>query len=85
VELRWAAEKVGFEKLTLKNDTLKGYFVAAEKNPKFYQSEVFGKVLNFAGKNKAIQLKEMNKKLIFIVKDIKRVGQAIVLLEAMGK
>jgi hypothetical protein len=41
--------------------------------------------LQYIIKNKAIQLKEMNKKLIFIVKDIKRVGQAIVLLEAMGK
>ncbi len=85
VELRWVAEKIGFEKLTLKNDTLKGWFVDKVKMPTYYQSEVFGKVLNFVPRNKNFQMKEMNNKLLLIVKDIKNVNIAIKLLEGMVK
>jgi len=83
VELRWVAERLGMEKLVLKNDTLKGYFVDNQKNPKYYQSEVFGKVLQFVQRNKACQLKEMNKKLILIIKDIRSVGTGIKVLNAV--
>jgi transcription-repair coupling factor (superfamily II helicase) len=83
VELRWVAEKIGFEKLTLKNETLKGWFVSKEKMPQYYQSEVFGKVLNFVPKNKNCQMKELNNKLMLIVKEIKNVNVAIKLLEVM--
>jgi transcription-repair coupling factor (superfamily II helicase) len=85
VELRWVAERIGFEKLTLKNETLKGWFVDKEKMPQYYQSEVFGKVLNFVPKNKSCQMKELNNKLMLIVKEIKNVNVAIKLLEVMVK
>jgi transcription-repair coupling factor (superfamily II helicase) len=85
VELRWVAEKVGFEKLTLKNSTLKGWFISKEKMPHYYNSEVFGKVLNFVPRNKNCQMKELNNKLLLTIKDIKNVNIAIKLLETIIK
>jgi len=60
IRLRWLAEKLGFEKLILKNQRLIGYFVS---NPTshFYQSEVFSKVLKFVqSQSKKCKLKEDN-------------------------
>lgn len=43
VKLRWLAEGLGFEKLTIKNGTMKGYFV--QNNDAYYKSDIFGKIL----------------------------------------
>ncbi|HEX8546032.1 MAG TPA: transcription-repair coupling factor, partial [Cytophagaceae bacterium] len=64
VRVRWFAQKLGFEKVTLKNDSMKGYFVPST-NEVYYKSEVFGKILLWVQKHHKIsRLKELNKKLI---------------------
>ena len=47
VRLRWIAEELGFEKLTLKGGRMKAYFVNAE-NEDYFKSEVFGNILMYA-------------------------------------
>ncbi len=80
VQLRWLAEKLGFEKLVLKNDSLKGYFVPPEKEA-YYTGEVFGKVLNFVQNNPRLcKLQEIKGKLILTVHNINSVQKAIDLL-----
>jgi len=76
VRLRWVAEQLGFEKLILKNGSMKGYFVPAE-NEKFYKSEIFGSILQFIQRNpRKCRLKEAKDKLILIFDEIKSITQA---------
>jgi transcription-repair coupling factor (superfamily II helicase) len=83
VRLRWKAEKLGFEKLTLKNDALKGYFVPAD-NEAYFKSDVFGSVIKFVQSNpKKCRLKEMNKKLILIFDDMNSIEDAIQTLDSI--
>ena len=46
VRLRWIALSLGFEKLTIKQNRMAGYFVQSENSP-YFQSEAFGKILNY--------------------------------------
>lgn len=79
VKLRWKGESIGFEKLTLKNDTLKGYFVA--NNADYFNSEKFGKVLEYLQKNpQKARLKEVNQKPIIIFVKVMSVSEAIEIL-----
>lgn len=77
VKLRWIAEKLGFEKLTVKNEALKGYFISGE-NEEYFKSDTFGKILQYVQKNpKKCKLKEIRNKLILIIEEIDSIGKAI--------
>ncbi len=81
IRLRWLAEKLGVEKLILKNQRLIGYFVS---NPTshFYQSEVFSKILKFVqSQSKKCKLKEDKLKLSLTVMNIETVDDANSLLK----
>ncbi len=81
VQMRWKAERLGFEKLILKNGVMKGYFVPGE-NESYYKSEVFGTILNYVQNNsKHCSLKEQSKKLILFVDNINSVEKATALME----
>ena len=76
VRLRWLAERLGFEKLTLKSGSMKGYFVPAAKEA-YYKSEIFGGILQFIQQNpKRCRLKELKERLILIFDEIKSISQA---------
>lgn len=78
VRLRWIAEKLGFEKLVLKNNKMKAYFLDKEE---YFQSEVFGLILRFVQQNPAkIRLKEVKGKPVLIAQGLANVKQAIDLL-----
>ena len=46
VRLRWVAVNLGFERLTLKQGRMTGYFIQADDSP-YYQTEVFGRILTY--------------------------------------
>jgi transcription-repair coupling factor (superfamily II helicase) len=80
VHLRWIAEKIGFEKLSLKNNTLKCQFPNAEKQ-EYFNSERFAKVIRFLQNNpKAARLKEVSQKQLMIFEQINTISEAIVSL-----
>lgn len=82
VRLRWGAERLGFEKLFLKGNKLKGYFVS--ENEKFFQTEAFGKVLTYMKQHpKRTRLKESGKRLIFIAEKVANVSEGMKMLEAI--
>jgi transcription-repair coupling factor (superfamily II helicase) len=85
VRLRWEAELLHFEKLTLKSNTLKGYFVTSQ-NDEFFQSPKFGQVIDYIKQHpKKIALKDQKGKLMLICEDIKSIEQARnVLMEMTG-
>lgn len=83
VKLRWKAEEIGFEKLTLKNETLKGYFVSGE-NEAYFKSEKFGHILTYLQKHpKTGALKEVKNKLLITFQNVKSIRQAIHILESL--
>ncbi len=64
VKIRWMARKLGFEKLTWKNNILKAYFVDS-KHVQYYQADKFGKILDYVKWNpKRCSLKQVKEKLI---------------------
>jgi transcription-repair coupling factor (superfamily II helicase) len=71
VRIRWMAEALFMEKLTLKNNTLKGYIVTTG-NDTFFQSNKFGHVLAYIQRNpKRFALKDLKNKLLLTCSDVK--------------
>jgi transcription-repair coupling factor (superfamily II helicase) len=76
VRVRWVAEKLGFEKLTIKSGKLKGYFVSSD-NEKYFNSEVFGRILQYVQMHpKTCRLKEYKEKLILTIQDVESINEA---------
>jgi transcription-repair coupling factor (superfamily II helicase) len=62
VRLRWMGEALGFEKLSLKNEKLRGYFVTG--NNEYFKSEIFGRVLSFVQTHtKRCRMKDMARQI----------------------
>ncbi|WP_338874011.1 transcription-repair coupling factor [Spirosoma sp. SC4-14] len=75
VNVRWKAERLYLEKLTLKNNILKGYFVS-NGNDDFFRSDQFGKVIDYIKRNPTkCSLKESKSRLIFTHSNIFSVEQ----------
>ena len=84
VRLRRVAEKLGFEKVTLKNESMKCYFMPSE-NEAYFQSEVFGKVLAFVQQRpRQCQMKEYKTRLILKIEEIRTVDEAIAIINQMA-
>jgi transcription-repair coupling factor (superfamily II helicase) len=83
IRLRWLAEKLGFEKINLKNQRLRGNFVSNPVSP-FYQSEVFSRILKFVQANPSVcKMKEDAKKLTLTVQRVKSVDDANSMLKGI--
>lgn len=83
VRLRWLAENLGFEKVTLKGESIKCYFMPSD-NEAYFQSDTFGKVLAFVQQRpRQCKMKEYKKRLILRVEEIETVDKAIDLLSQM--
>jgi transcription-repair coupling factor (superfamily II helicase) len=81
VRMRWAAMKLGFEKITLKNNKMLAYFLSKQDSD-YYNSPMFKAVLSYAQKTpKQTNLKEQNSKLWLTIENIKSVDEAIVVFE----
>ena len=80
VSVRWKAEKLHLEKLTLKSNILKGYFVSSEGSNQaadnFFKSDRFGKVIDYLRANPAkFSLKELKGRPVFTHSDVHSVEQ----------
>jgi len=76
VRLRWLAVKYGIEKLVLKGEKMIAFLVA---NPvsSYYQSEHFGKILNFMAVHpRQCQLRDQNNRRSVVVSLVRTVDQA---------
>lgn len=76
VKLRWKAEQVGFDKLTIKGGLMKCTF-AQTSNKDYFNGEIFGKIVQFVQKNaKFCTLKENKDKLILQIDQVKSIQKA---------
>ncbi|TGE27312.1 transcription-repair coupling factor [Hymenobacter metallicola] len=84
VRLRWQACQVGFEKLTLKKNLLKGY-IPATNNEAYFQGETFGTILNYIQTHpRSASMKERKEQLIISIDEVKSVGAAKRILSELG-
>ena len=85
VRCRKLAVNIGFEKMSLKDNTLRCYFINRPDSP-YFESETFKKVLSFlqTGTNKA-RLKQAGKMFLMIVDDVKGMEQMHSFLSRMHK
>lgn len=83
VRLRWKAEKLGVEKLTLKGNQMKCYLLPSSRDD-FYSSAVFQKIMRFAQFNsKNCKIKEYKNRLILTLSGVSSISKAQVKLNEM--
>ncbi|MTI20494.1 transcription-repair coupling factor [Fulvivirga sp. RKSG066] len=76
VRLRWLAEELGFEKVSLKNEKMKCYFVSSD-NEEYFKSEIFGSILGYVQtRPKKCRLKDLKNKLLLVVDEVLSVNEA---------
>ena len=82
VRLRWLGEVLGFEKISLKSERFRGYFVT--NNDAYFNSEVFGKILRFVQTHsRQCKMKDQMGKPTLFIEQVKSVDTAIDLLHHM--
>lgn len=83
VRLRWYGERLGFEKLSLKNEKMRAYFVT--NNDQYFNSDTFGLILNFVkGHSRQCKMRESAGKAMLLIENITSVDAAIELLHQMS-
>jgi len=83
VQLRWLGEELGFEKLSLKSDKLKGYFLSGKEE--YFKSEIFGKILEFVQAHpRKCRMRDHAGKLILTIEDIHSVDMALEILQPLS-
>jgi len=84
VKIRWAAIKLGFEKLTLKNQLMNCYFPAQELE-NYYKSDIFGGVMTYIQAHpKVFNLREKKRRLILSTGRAKNVDEALARIESIS-
>jgi transcription-repair coupling factor (superfamily II helicase) len=81
VRMRWDAEKLGIEKLTIKNETLKAYLMASD-NAEYYNSSAFGSILKYIQKFPGTcKIKDAKTRVILIIENIDTIDRAAAFLK----
>lgn len=81
--LRRLARQLGIEKVTLKQETMFLYFVD-ESNKAYYQSPMFGKLLNYLQQNaRRCRIREKNSRRSFAIANVPTVEEAVAILASI--
>jgi transcription-repair coupling factor (superfamily II helicase) len=76
IQLRWLANSIGFEKISLRNNKLTCYF-NSNKQSSYFESNIFKNILTFLQKNtKGITLKESKERLFLQFENVKTLEKA---------
>ncbi|MBC7745623.1 MAG: transcription-repair coupling factor [Flavobacterium sp.] len=82
--LQWLGKMIGFEKISLKKNTLKGYFITNQQST-YFESEQFNRVLQFVQAHPRIcNLREVKKSLRLAVEHVGSVENAIEILQEIA-
>ena len=83
VALRRYGKRLGCEKIMLKQGRMFLYFVSNARSP-FYQSEVFGRIIEFVTMNvRRCNLREKDGKRSMVVADVPTVGEGVKVLKSI--
>jgi transcription-repair coupling factor (superfamily II helicase) len=84
VRLRWLAARLGFEKITLRNDRLQVYFTGNPQSA-YYKSEIFTKILHHVNRHpRLFQMKESKEKLTMVARPVKSINQCMEIFASMA-
>jgi len=82
VRLRWLGEVLGFEKISLKSERLRAYFVT--NNDVYFNSAVFGKILQFVQTHsRQCKMRDQAGRPMLVIEEVKSVDSAFELLHQM--
>jgi transcription-repair coupling factor (superfamily II helicase) len=83
VRLRWLGERLGFEKLSLKSEKLRAYFISNKDS--YFSSDIFGAVLSYVKQHpRQCKMKDTGGKAMLVIDAIPSVDAAIELLTQMA-
>ncbi len=83
VKLRWKGIELGFEKIALKGSKMRCY-INEEKNEAYFQSEIFGGILQFVkDQSGKCHMKEYKRKLVITIQGVESIQNALSSLDQM--
>ncbi|MEO6977624.1 MAG: transcription-repair coupling factor, partial [Mucilaginibacter sp.] len=84
MRLQWLGKSIGFEKISLKKNVLRGYFITNQQSP-YFETEAFRNVLRFVQANpRRTNLKEVKNTLRLSIEGVNSIDQAVILLSDVG-
>jgi transcription-repair coupling factor (superfamily II helicase) len=84
LRLQWLGKAIGFEKISLKKNVLRGYFLTNQQSA-YFESVAFMQVLNFVKNNpRRVNMKEVKNTLRISIEGVNSVLQAVDLLSEIG-
>eukprot|EP01037_Dinobryon_pediforme_P007275 gene7274-7346_t len=85
MRLQWLGKSIGFEKISLKKNVLRGYFISNQQSP-YFETEAFRQVLSFVQANpRRTNLKEVKNSLRLSIEGVNSINQAVNLLSEIGE
>ncbi|MCJ8211732.1 transcription-repair coupling factor [Mucilaginibacter sp. RS28] len=83
IRLQWLGKAIGFEKISLKKNVLRGYFISNQQSP-YFETDAFKQVLQFVQRNpRRVNLKEVKNTLRIGIEGIQSIEQALDILSEM--
>ena len=84
VRLQWLGKVIGFEKISLKKNVLRGYFIANQQSP-YFETDAFKNVLSFVQRDyRRCNLKEIKNTLRLSIDHVPDINSAVALLEEIA-
>lgn len=87
LRLRWRCKEMGFEKLTLKNHTLRGYFISNAQSA-FYETAYFQEFLKYLsseGNKLGLTIKQSRNYLIMKKENVSNLKEATIILDRINE
>jgi transcription-repair coupling factor (superfamily II helicase) len=85
LKLRWVCRELGFDRLILKKNKMRCYFVENAQSP-YYESQRFGDIVRLVGKEgkkQGLSLKQSHSRLILIKDGVRTLSQANQILDKL--
>ncbi len=84
IRLQWLGKAIGFEKISLKKNVLRGYFLSNQQSA-YFESPAFMQVLSFVKTNmRRVNMKEVKNTLRISIEGVHSVVDAVDLLSEIG-
>jgi transcription-repair coupling factor (superfamily II helicase) len=84
IRLQWLGKAIGFEKISLKKNVLRGYFLSNQQSA-YFESPAFMQVLSFVKTNmRRVNMKEVKNTLRISIEGVHSVVEAVDLLSEIG-
>lgn len=84
IRMQWLGKAIGFEKLSLKKNVLRGYFITNQQSP-YFESEAFTRILQFVQSNpRRYNLKEVKDTLRLGIEGVRTIEEATEILSELA-